>query len=407
MCNELLGYCLDFFEELEVYEDISNGTTFKKDFVHAVTNFMNADEDNKNNKAIMVYEVFSRAYWMVNNDDSIITMVKEMKFFEEKAGVLTKKQRDHFIHSVNVFLLGISIYIRNTKFQNEFREYMTSGGKYQDYYKTTHEEFLYRWGIASLFHDIAYPIEISLKQLKSYLTFISDKCGLSGNQLEASVFIKNTEVFNLLPKMNPKADYNDEFFRKYPTFREYATNSLSLMALELSNCFGIDFEMIENEMYGYVDKMVEGNQIDHGYYSALIVLRWFYSLVDNQGWNPAYFYFPVVSAVTTIILHNYYKFGLMNHPFNMQTFNVKNHPLGFLLIMCDELQDWDRKPYGSQDLDSIFPSAIKIELEDGKCQLEYLYRESDWDGKQFAEKKIASINKVLRVGSLFEQFDIL
>lgn len=401
----LLNYCEIFFEELEIYEDVINGQSFKKDFMHAIRNFLN---DNMcTDKALAVYEVFSRSYWMINNDDSIIRMINEMKEFEQRAGVLTEKQRDHFIHSINTFLLGIAIYVSNKKYQLIFEDSIKRDGQYKDYYNTKHEEFLYRWGIASMFHDIAYPIEISYNQLKSYLNFISSKCGLTGNSLEASVFISNTDVFNLLPKMNPKFEFEKDFFDNYPHFKEYETNSLSLIALELSESFGIDFSKINEQMFLYIKQMGEEKYVDHGYYSALILLRWFYQLVDTQEWNPVYFYFPIVNSATAIILHNYYRHGLMKEPFYLPKLNAKNHPLSYLLIMCDELQDWGRMPYGLKDLERVYPINIEIDFENEKLQLRYIYTHKDWNGEAFAENKSAGIRKTLVTENIFSEINIL
>ena len=403
--NRLLNYCEEFFKELEIHEDITKKETYKKDLLHSIRNFLNETNDF-NDKAIKVYEEFSRAYWLVENDDSIISMVREMKSFEENAGILTDKQRDHFVHSVNVFILGLAIYIKNLKFQREYKNYITHGDVYHDSYDTKHEEFLYRWGISSLFHDIAYPIEISLKQLKRYLIFISEKCGLSGNQLQASLEIKNSDVFNNLPKMNPKKELYDEFFNKYPDFTDYHTNSLSLIALEMSKSFGIEFKKIEIEIYDYVNRMSTANQIDHGYYSALIVLRWFYQLINNHKWQPAYFYYPIVSSVTAIVLHNYYKFALMKEPFFMKQMNMESHPLAFLLILCDELQDWNRKPYGVNDLERAFPNDIELNLENETLEFRYLF-ENGKDGTIFSEKKLKSIQEVIRLESMFKSIKIM
>ncbi len=33
------------------------------------------------------------------------------------------------------------------------------------------KSFLYRWGITSLFHDVAYPLEITIKQLNEYYNY--------------------------------------------------------------------------------------------------------------------------------------------------------------------------------------------------------------------------------------------
>lgn len=402
--QNILYYCEKFFDELEIFEDVVKGETYKKDFLHAIRNFLN--DHMSTDKALAVYEMFSRAYWMINKDDSIIRMISEMKEFEQKAGVLTDKQRDHFIHSVNTFLLGISIYISNSKYQIIFNEWMQHDGKYIDHYTTKHEEFLYRWGIASLFHDIAYPIEISYNQLKSYLNFISTKCGLTGNSLDASVFISNTDVFNLLPKMNPKDEFKNEFFEKYPHFKDYETNSLSLIAMEISESFGIEFKKINNEMFEYVNRMSDNKFVDHGYYSALIVLRWFYHLVDTQEWNPVYFYFPIVNSATSIILHNYYRHGLMKEPFYLPQLNAKNHPLSYLLIMCDELQDWGRMPYGLKDKERVYPIDIEINLSNEGLNLCYQYIEKDWDGEAFAENKFTAIKKSLAIENIFNDFNI-
>lgn len=402
--ENLLTYCEMFFDELEIYEDVHNSHTYKKDFKHAIRGFLS--DPMSTDKALEVYEVFSRSYWLVNNDDSIIRMINEMKEFEKKAGSLTEKQRDHFTHSINTFLLGIAIYIKNVKYQSFFNEWIKKDEKYSDYYQTKHEEFLYRWGVASLFHDIAYPIEISYNQLKSYLNFISDKCGLSGNSLEASVFISNTDVFNLLPKMNPKEEYRDEFFVKYPDFKEFETNSLSLIALEINKSFGIDFNKIKDEMFDYVNRMSTNKYVDHGYYSALIVLRWFYHLVDTQEWNPVYFYFPIVNSATSIILHNYYKQGLMKAPFYLMPLNAKNHPLSYMLILCDELQDWGRMPYGLKDIGRVYPANISINLENESFDLSYVYKDEDWNGEAFAENKYKSVKDVIVTENIFNTFKV-
>ncbi|MDF2941268.1 MAG: hypothetical protein K0S01_126 [Herbinix sp.] len=402
--NSLLLYCENFFNELEIYEDINNDTSYKKDFIQVIKIFL---EDSLSTvKALAVYEVFSRTYWMINNDDSIIRMINEMKFFEEKAGVLTEKQRDHFIHSVYTFLLGIAIYGGNGNLRLFFEKFNIINTDYLDFYKTKHEEFFYRWGIASLFHDIAYPIEISYNQLKQYLKFISVKCGLTDHSLEASMFIKNTDSFNLLPKMNPNSIYEDEFFLKYPDFKKYDTNSLSLIAMEISKSFGIDFNTINHEMFDYIDRMNEDKYVDHGYYSSLIVLRWFYHLVDSQGWNPVYFYFPILNSATSIILHNYYKNGLMKTPFHLDRLDAENHPLSYLLILCDELQDWGRMPYGLKDKDKVYPQEIDIQLLNNSLELKYVYSDTNWNGDAFAANKFDSLKKILRTENVFTKVAI-
>lgn len=253
MHNSLLKYCEGFFEELEISEDLNNKTTHKKSFLHTIRNFLTAVPCTNN--ALEVYKSFSNAYWLVTEDDAIIRMIEEMKIFEQNAGILTEKQRDHFVHSTYVFILGLAIFYGNEHFRGYFESSYKEKSGYLDYYTTKNEEFLYRWGIASLFHDIAYPIEISNNQLQQYLNFISVKCDLEEQSLKASVFIKNVDIFNLLPKMNPNPSHLDEFFEKYQDFKEYEVNSLALIAKEIHKSFGIDFNAINDNMMGYVTKM--------------------------------------------------------------------------------------------------------------------------------------------------------
>lgn len=404
MSDTLWRYCEKFFLELDIFEDINNNSTYKKDFVHAIRNFLS--DSTSTEKALEVYEVFSRCYWMINNDDSIIRMIKEMKIFEENAGILTEKQRDHFIHSIYTFLLGLAIYIGNKNYRKYMKCFYSDNSGYHDYYKTNHEEFFYRWGITSLFHDIAYPIEISYNQLKKYLNFISVKCGLTSHSLEANVFIKNTDIFNLLPKMNPKSTYKEEFFKKYPKFIEYDINSLALIAMEISKSFGIDCKKLKNELFKYMDTMKENDFIDHGYYSSLIVLRWFYQLIQNQEWNPVYFYFPILNAATSIILHNYYRHGLMKAPFYLRQLDAEKHPMSYLLILCDEIQDWGRMPYGLKNMGKVYPREIVINLDDNSLKIDYVYNDDKWKGESFALNKYNTIKEILNIKNVFNQIII-
>lgn len=71
--------------------------------------------------------------------------------------------------------------------------------------------------------------------------------------------------------------------------------------------------------------------------------------MKTTNWNPSYFYFPVADSASAIFLHNYYKHVLMNKPFNLECMEVKSHPIAYLLILCDGLQEWNRKGFGEND----------------------------------------------------------
>jgi hypothetical protein len=152
-------YIEKFFRELEIYEDKEDRNNYKEAIFKSVNSFL----DNRTEEAAYkVYKSFFEAYWIGIQDEvnPFLELTQIMKNFEEHSGKLLEKHRDHYIHTVFVFLLGLSIYIQNINFKQIFDEYALNKDNYPDSYDTKHEEFFYRWGLASLSHDIAYPLEI-------------------------------------------------------------------------------------------------------------------------------------------------------------------------------------------------------------------------------------------------------
>ena len=174
--NNLKKYVDDFFKDLELYDDYRNGHDYKRLLTSAIDVFF---EYESNYTAFEVYQAFFMIYQIIPGDKSeekdtktdivsepntLLDLVNIMKDYEQKTGDLIERQRDHFIHSVNVFLLGLAVYSQNKNYRQAFKEYIDSSD-YEKYYKTedgefSDEEFLYRWGVASLFHDIGYPFPL-------------------------------------------------------------------------------------------------------------------------------------------------------------------------------------------------------------------------------------------------------
>ena len=95
--NKLKKYIIDFFAQLEVYEDITNGYHFKEDMKQSILTFLD-DETNEN--AFDVYSFFFDSYRIVLKDSScyFIDLLDVLGKYEQNAAVLTDKQRDHYIH---------------------------------------------------------------------------------------------------------------------------------------------------------------------------------------------------------------------------------------------------------------------------------------------------------------------
>ena len=349
-------YIHSFFNNLEIYEDIHNGKEYKQEISAAVCNFLNSTTADS---AYKVYETFFKAYWIGTNEkeNPFLILIEKVKTFEELAGRLTPKQRDHYVHSVFVFLIGIAIYEQNSNYRDIFKKYALNKRKYPDNYDTNNEEFFYRWGLASLFHDIAYPLEITLEQAKNYATFICSYPKTEDNNLKINLEICNFEEFRKLPIINPDTKYKESFMEKYPNYKEeFHTDAIEILSKSITTSFSLNFNDVNDNINKFIDTMREGNFIDHGLYSSVIMLRWYHYLVESTKWNPAYFYYPIVDAASAIFLHNYFERGLMKS-FSLEAFSAKVHPIAFLLILCDNLQEWKREFYGQDNSKNKCPST--------------------------------------------------
>ena len=432
--NNLKQYIDDFFDELELYDDYKNGHNYK-DLLHAsVIRFL--DYENTYT-AYDIYENFFMIYQITDEDKSdeknaksynvsrsntLLKLVNMMKDYEDNTGKLIEKQRDHFIHSVNVFVLGLAIYSQNVNYQDVFEEYILES-PYEKYYRidgeVSSEEFLYRWGIASLFHDIGYPVEIIGKQLAKFVndgsTSISSKY-----KVDTAVNFKNFNELNTIVKVDP--NFPEIYRRDYPE-----TNFINLykptdiMAHQIFTDFYVaegvraidEYDKLSDELNrlishldNFTQYMAENRFIDHGYFSSIFVLNSYAALMQKYYHEQkiekyAYFFYPVLNSATSILLHNYYRGTLQNPPFNLGKMEPRRNPLAFMLILCDELQEWNRRPIGVKDLKKNHVNDIKIDITNSKLNVEYILKNSAL-GLGFSEDKEGLINKLLDVEAIFD-----
>ncbi|MFB0919685.1 MAG: hypothetical protein QMB62_02195, partial [Oscillospiraceae bacterium] len=168
--NDMNKYVERFFDELEVFEDIERGHCYKIFIKQAVLEFLNHETKET---AFAVYRTFFDSYRITlkGSSNPFVDLLDVLKSYEENAAVLIDKQRDHYIHSVNVFILGLCIYAQNSKYRAAFRKSVMNRVDYPYAYDTKNEEFFYRWGLAALFHDVGYPVEIVGRQVNKFIDF--------------------------------------------------------------------------------------------------------------------------------------------------------------------------------------------------------------------------------------------
>ena len=301
--DNLTGYIDDFYNNIELYDDVHNDCDYRETLKTYIDMFL---ADQTKAAAYKIYETFFDIYRIVDEDKSkhqlnrtdnsntLLKLVGIMKKYEENTGDLIDKQRDHFIHSVNVFLLGLSIYSQNEKYQKFFKDYVKNS-HYTKYYRfengeVTNEEFLYRWGIASLFHDIGYPVEIIGQQMRTYIKNSVQSIDKSYN-VNPSIDFKDFNDFNTIVKQ--KSDFADKFRENYPHAKFLNMfKPTDIMACKIYEDFKseIDLRTLTRHLDNFVHTMSENGFIDHGFFSSILVLNSYGYLIQNYKTTYSFFW---------------------------------------------------------------------------------------------------------------------
>lgn len=398
--NNLQKYVSEFLEEVELYEDVARGHHYKAYIHGAVADFF-ANETKET--SLLVYRAFFDAYRirMENGKDSFIDLFDILKSYEENAAMLLNEQRDHYVHSVNVFLTGLAIYAKNTNYRAAFDGTVLDKKAYPYSYDTKHEEFLYRWGIASLFHDVGYPVEIIARQLSDFIDFAADADG-SETKVNAHLEFDCFDELNSIKEIARKRDFTKCL---YDACEDAVyidpLKPIDLMALRFHLAFDIDLYTIKRALDGYVEAMAQSGFVDHGFYSSLIVLKWYGYLIQRCGYKSEYFFWPIVDSASAILLHNYYRDNMtIDKRFALGPLEPARHPIAYLLILCDELQEWNREAYGKKTKKTALPDEASIVLSDIRLDVTYIVKKGT-PKTTFSTEKEDYLRYVLDMGVLF------
>lgn len=397
--NNLQKYSNQFFDELEVFEDISRGHSYKAYLRQAVLEFL---ENETKRNAFAVYESFFDSYriTLAGDTNPFIDLLDVLRAYEENAATLIDKQRDHYIHSVNVFILGLCIYIRNAKFRATFDARNMDKADYPHSYDTKHEEFFYRWGIASLFHDVGYPVEIIGNQISKFMAFateVDDKV-----KVKSHLEFDNFEELNSIVEVIPKREFIKTYYEKYDSCVYVdLLKPIDLLAHKLNTSIGVNLKDVKAALDTYVGVMAKSGFIDHGFYSAIIVLKWYGFLIQSCKYKPEYYFIPVLDSASAILLHNYYKNAIMKPPFNKGTLSPHDHPIAYLLILCDELQEWNREAYGIMDKKRTQARAASVVITNKRLDVTYITKKGMLP-EQFSTEKEDLFRNLLDMDAIFE-----
>ncbi len=293
-------------------------------------------------------------------------MVELLSEYEANGSSLLMKHRDHYSHSVYVFALGLAIYDTNAAYRRAFRDFYS---KIAGDERTAANLFLELWGLTALFHDIGYPFELPFEQVLSYFEVNHQKRGKGSVHL-AYRGIEGLVSLDEQAREHFKVIYGVEF--------ETVTQ---LLAFDIAQKLGKDYDVNADYLRDVIDaKPVSPDRfglfMDHAFFSAVRLYR---ELTRTRG--AADFRAEQVDALSAILLHNsLFKFAIAfykDKDKRKAPLLVERHPLAYMLMICDELQCWDRTAYGRNSRTELHPMDAHFDLSDDAIEVVYTYDKAE------------------------------
>ncbi|MFW6016800.1 MAG: hypothetical protein ACOCRK_10215 [bacterium] len=320
----------DIYKNLDtlIFQDKHDNLNIYNGHKDLIKKYLLDDQSYKNAKELLgfVSKVHKKNY--------VFNLMEELKLYESKLERILPKHREHYKHSVNVYILGLAIYNNCELIRNAVKtpRHLDINNDLQ------RKSFLFRWSLAAGLHDLAYPLEMSIKTFNEYLSYLNKY--QETDRREITIKKSILDYFNIIPIL-------DENNLPYSIPKETAIGLISNFILTVENA-NLKKEVGFEELNSYLNKEIQSGfvagKIDHGIFSSLIMLRRIYELYErNNDWDVHDFYYEVVDSATAIFLHNFHKYSNINNLLGYQKFNYDGpSSLGYLLTLCDEMCEWDR-----------------------------------------------------------------
>ncbi len=289
-------------------------------------------------------------------------MVELLSEYEANGSSLLMKHRDHYSHSVYVFALGLAIYDTIAAYRHSFQRFYHLEGKNEN---ETANLFLEYWGLTSLFHDIGYPFELPFEQVLSYFEVDHQERG------KGSLYLAYHDVEALTGLDDVAKVHFETLYGKH-----FETTS-ELLAHDLAQKLGSTYDFSEQYLLDVLNrKPTEPNHfgyfMDHAFFSASRLYRELAEELGADNLNPMH-----IDALSAIMLHNsLYKFSIAfykDREKRKAPLKAELHPLAWLLMLCDELQCWDRTAYGRNSRTELHPMAVDFDFSDSAIRAVYYY----------------------------------
>jgi len=335
--------------------------------------------------AYLVYFCYLEMFWSGSEASDVRKMIEELSEFEKNSSPLLSSHRDHFAHSVYVFAIGLAIFQQSPLFQQTYEEC---------YHSELHgvpaaHHFLKNWGFTALFHDLGYPFELAFEQIQDYFkgqnTPAFHTCYRKGPVYLEGQAEENYEIFyqGLSPKhpsfscKPPKtADelfatlLTERLYSEYHTSKDY--NNSRVAAEDTPEAF-FDYLLLNLQKKPAEPQHFYGH-MDHAYFSAYLVLHHLGGPCCTTVSDSAK---ESMDALTAILLHNsLFKHSILKEDKGATStlrMKMRTHPLAYLLMLCDDLQCWNRFGYGRLTRGENHPIDCKLSFSGDEIDAKYCF----------------------------------
>jgi len=322
-------------------------------------------ESGKKEDAFSVYFCYNEVFHLLGEGyENTKKLLELLADHEYHAGELLKKHRDHYSHSAYVFVLGLAIYAGDATYRRAFC-------RHYGFDEADKEEFLYLWGMTALFHDIGYPFQLAYEQVQSY----TENVWGPKHPDSPYVTLGNLTAFW-------RIDPENAMYIRSALHTDAKFESINdLLAYGMDRKLGYSQELMRPLLEKRVKQQTE--YMDHGYFSAVLLAK--------QMFEKSYRDFTknILDVLTAILLHNSLnKYDLPKQQFpNAHPIDLEEHPLAHLLMLCDELQCWDREAFGMVSKRDLQPWKAAFEIKDNAIEARFWFERYKLDERDEADAR--------------------
>ena len=269
----------------------------------------------------------------VHGKEKVVRFLGRLASMEPKIQELQPWVRDHVVHAINTFLLGVYILEK------------------VDILPLISVRFDYRfmWKLSGPTHDLGYPIEMAHNVKKTWVKEMNDIL----KETDAPSPVLNPETYpQNLDRLCGDIDANDLIQKR---LTEWA------LGIDVEDYLGW-LKIIKKTDHGVVSAFAQLKVIDALYYKFNPDKKEIDIVRESLNFNQKNFDLDIVSASSALFIHNID----LNYSGFSNKISLDLAPLAFLLFLCDTFQEWDRyaeeRPvYSGNDFDiNCTPNSISL-----------------------------------------------